>query len=194
MNNLFESFNADGIKEFVSVNRRLVKFLVRLFTLILLWKVMFHFIWHNPSWLQAYNEFALLIISYVLEGTGFLLELIGYEVFINHAERLVGIAGTTGIEVGEPCIGINTIAFFCALILSDKGRIRVKLWFIPLGALIICLLNLIRISVLAMIIQINPVIWELNHKFVFSLFIFGMLLFFWMIWLKKYSLIRGEGA
>jgi exosortase/archaeosortase family protein len=190
MNSPKKIISVPFFKEFIKNNKRLCNFLIRLSFLILLWKIVFHFIWHTPSWLEAYNAFSIVLIGYILEASGFLLELLGQEVFIDYSERLVGIVGTTGVEVGEPCIGYNTVAFFIALILSDTGKVRIKLWFIPLGIFVICLFNLMRIAALGLIIQIDPTIWELNHKFIFKIIIFGVLFLFWMIWLNNYSSMR----
>lgn len=162
----------------------MVLFLFKLGLLLFGWKVMFHFVWHNDFLLTAYNNFSLVVIEFILQCCAFLLEIFQYDIEIDSFKRILRLKNTVGVTVGEPCIGYEVTAFFIALILSCKGSIRKKIWFIPFGASVIYLLNLIRICALALLVKIDPAIWELNHKVIFSLIVYSFIFLMWRYWLK----------
>lgn len=179
----------DGI---VRNNTALFKFLLKLAFLIISWKILFHFIWHSPELLNAYNSFSLYLIAIIIDCSAFLLELSGEEVFINYPLRIVGLVGTAGVTIGEPCIGYDTMAFYCALIIAARGKVKHKLWFIPSGLVLLYFLNLMRIAGLAFLVRLDPFIWELNHKLIFKVIIFGVLFILWQIWLNRFSGLKPQ--
>ena len=161
-----------------------ISFVLKFLSLLLLWKVVFFVTWRNEGLLNAYNQFSLEVINVILICCSALLEFMGYTTEVISAERLVRIKGTLGVSVGEPCIGYEVTAIFMGLIVASKGRWTKKAWFLPFGVLVIYVLNLFRISALAMLVTINPVIWEINHKFVFSIIVYLAIFLLWRFWLR----------
>lgn len=159
-------------------------FIVRFIMLFALWKVLFHFIWTVPHYLEAYNEFSLDVISMILQQVSVILTFVGHEVVIVEPERLVGIVGTVGVSVGEPCIGFGIHALFVALIISYGNQWAKKWWFLLVGTSLIYILNLTRITALAIMVQYDQSIWDLNHKFIFKFIIYSVIFIFWMLWIK----------
>ena len=103
---------------------------------------------------------------------------------MDQINRILRIQGTIGVTVGEPCIGYDITALFIALILSSRGTLIKKMWFIPSGVLLILIMNLLRISGLAVLVIINQEIWELNHKLIFTLIVYTFIFLMWRFWLK----------
>ncbi len=164
---------------------KMLVFLFRMGILIVGWEVIFHIVWHNEYLLAGYNSFSLVVIDFILHCCAFLLELFQYDIEIDSVNRILRLKNTIGVTVGEPCIGYEVTALFTALIISCKGSITKKLWFIPLGVAIIYLLNLIRICALALLVTINQEIWELNHKLIFTVIIYTGIFLIWQYWLIK---------
>jgi exosortase/archaeosortase family protein len=159
-------------------------FLIRLIILYLSWEICFHIIWQYPSLTIAYRNFSLFIIDNILNHTAWLLDILYYTTEIDLGERLVKIIGTVGVTVGEPCIGLGVMAVFFALIAAYPGHHSKKTWFIPLGLLAIYTANIIRISLLAVIVKTDPAIWELNHKFIFKFIIYSLVFLLWKQWIQ----------
>ena len=132
----------------------------------------------------AYKAFTMNVINMILVHTSYLLELFSYDTEIIAGDRLVRIVDTVGVSVGEPCIGYGVITFFIALIVSFPGPWSKKIWFIPLGVLVIYLANLSRISLLAVSVQYDGSLWELNHKFLFKIVVYGIVFLLWSRWVK----------
>ena len=180
---LFPPFTVK-INQIVADNKRTITFILRLILFFLVWKIAFHFIWANPSLERIYNNFSLIIIDAMLVCCKQMLELLGYLIEIDNAERIVRIHGSIGVTVGEPCIGFGVSAFFTALIFSTTGAFHKKIWFVPIGLIIISLGNLLRICALTIMVESNPRLWEVNHKFVFTIIIYSCVFILWSFWIK----------
>jgi exosortase/archaeosortase family protein len=180
---LIQSISPYCFKHFKK-HENLFTFLIRLGMLVLLWQLFFHFVWHNESWLAAYDAFNLVIIDGILWTCSALLELLQYSTEVDSFNRIVKLQGTIGVTVGEPCIGYDITAFFVALIMACKGPIKQKLWYIPLGVLIIFFINLVRICALALLVTVDQAIWELNHKLIFTIVVYIFIFFLWKYWLN----------
>lgn len=183
ISNFLKSKSSVGYKFYIE-NEKTIFFLLKIVAFLLSWKVLFHFIWNDPYWLSLYNEFSLIVIDFILHCCAFLLEILQYNIEIDTADRILRIKGTAGVTVGEPCIGYEVTAFFSALIISCSGSLTKKIWFIPLGIASIYMLNLFRICALAVLVRIDPAIWELNHKIIFSLVVYSFIFFMWTYWIK----------
>ncbi|MFT5254263.1 MAG: exosortase family protein XrtF [Flavobacteriales bacterium] len=87
----------------------------------------------------------------------------------------------------EGCNAISIIILFIAFVVSFSGKIKATLFFIVLGALVIYILNVIRIALLSVFIYIYPQKEGLLHGVLFPLFIYGVVFVLWLIWVNNYS-------
>lgn len=172
------------LSDYIAKNKDMMTFLFRLLGLYLIWKICFSIIWHSPDLMVQYRQVSLFAIDYILYHTKFFLELFQYETEIIPSARIIRIVGTRGVTVGEPCIGIGVMAVFSALILSYPGGGLKKLWYIPIGILVIHLMNIVRIGLLTILIEINSTLWELNHKFIFKIVIYSVVFLLWIKWIN----------
>ena len=93
-----------------------------------------------------------------------------------------------GVWIGEPCNGIKIFGLFTIFILSFRGEIKNKLFFITIGLTLLHILNVLRIAVLTYISAVNPLILDFNHNITFQLIIYGAMLSLWYIWITLISL------
>lgn len=161
------------------------KFIIKLIFMFVMWKGAFFFVWRSPSLLQAYNEMSLVVIDYILMFCGALMDFVGYAIEIDSPNRILKLQGTVGVTVGEPCIGYEITALYIALIVATAGSLKHKLWYIPMGVAIIFMLNVIRICALALLVRIDPRIWELNHKLIFTVVVYSCTFLLWRLWIKS---------
>ena len=145
------------------------------------------------SWFSLYElylkentQFDRYIIDNVIVVSGFILEILGYDLIPNpHPDdpiRTIGIDGTHGVWIGDPCNGISIFGIFTIFILAYPGKWKNKLWFIPLGILIIHLVNAIRIAALAIIVKIDISYLEFNHNYTFTIFVYSFVFLLWFWW------------
>jgi exosortase/archaeosortase family protein len=60
-------------------------------------------------------------------------------------------------------------------------------WFVPLGALSVFYLNVLRIVGLAVIMKINESWLAFNHDYTFTILVYLYVFLLWMLWVKKFS-------
>jgi exosortase/archaeosortase family protein len=118
------------------------------------------------------------VVEYIL-GIGFDRE--GYIMYFNSGGA---------IEVDESCSAVKWFAHFMVLMLLFPGPWKHKLWFIPAGLLITHLVNIIRISGLAVVYSNNPASFDFYHDYVFRPFFYLVLFLMWVLWVEWFYLPR----
>lgn len=166
-------------KDLLSKYGNSVKFIVVFAFLFLAYKTLFFFIWRSDLLFSLYYDFSICCINILLVCSDLFLGLIGYNTEMIESTRIVKIIGTSGVTVGEPCVGFDIMALFVGLILSAAMNIKKKLAYIALAIIIINGLNVLRISALAVLVQFDPYLWELNHKFIFTIIVYLVMFSFW---------------
>jgi exosortase family protein XrtF len=164
----------------------LYRFLMKAVFLYAIWYLFYQ------QFLHPMGCFDLAVIGNLETISTSILHLLGFDL-INESEiasiRTIGIDGTHGLWIGDPCNGLTLFALFTGFILAYPGPWRTKLWFIPLGMVTIHILNVIRIVSLALIVYFfpDPEILDFNHTYTFTLVVYSYVFFLWYIWAKKYS-------
>ncbi len=143
-------------------------------------------------WLHPQANVDLIIIRNLEDLSSFVLTSMGYSLISESSDvfiRTIGIDGTNGLWIGDPCNGLTLFALFTGFVIAFPGPWKKKLWFIPLGLIAIHLLNVIRIIALAMIIYYfpNPEVLDFNHTYTFTLLVYSFVFLLWYIWANKLS-------
>jgi exosortase/archaeosortase family protein len=92
-----------------------------------------------------------------------------------------------GVWVGDNCNGFKLFSIFSIFLIAYPGNWKSKLWFIPLGILIVHLANITRVMSLVAINDSNPAYLDFNHDYTFTLFVYSIIFGLWYWWLKKYA-------
>ena len=129
------------------------------------------------------------VIESIAQQAGLLLEWFNYTVQVE--DRLytgylnyVSLVGSQGVVIGPGCDGLVVMALFSFFILCIPGAVKHKLWFIPLGVVSLHVLNVIRASVLTVIMAKNPEWLAFNHDYTFTALIYGFVFLLWVSWTK----------
>lgn len=155
-------------------------FLLKAIGLYLLWFILY------DLWLHPTGKVDLWVINNIIFFSSIILDALGYAVIegIPYQEdfRTVGIDGTHGLWVGDACNGLELFALFTGFVLAYPGPWKRKLWFIPLGLVVIHFLNVIRVVALSLIDYHAPEYLEFNHTYTFTIFVYGCVFLLWMLW------------
>lgn len=139
-------------------------------------------------WIKPYTGLDMAVVDLTLAFSKKTLTLLGHTTFVEG--RLIRIAGTSGLWVGDNCNAIALFALFSGFILCFPGNVRSKIWYIPAGIVLIFLLNCLRMVVLA-ISDIYSRAWtEFNHSYTFTIVMYGFIFFLWMYWVNRYSFAK----
>jgi exosortase family protein XrtF len=169
------------IKQFQQLNP-VYRFLIAFGLLSLTWYLLYNFV------LSPYTGIDMLVVNSTLNISELFLETLGHNTFIEG--RIIRIAGTSGLWVGDSCNAISLFALFTGFIISFPGQVKSKLWYVPLGIMLIFFLNCIRMTVLA-ILDIYSRDWtKFNHTYTFTIIIYGFIFLMWMFWVNRYSFIK----
>jgi len=96
----------------------------------------------------------------------------------------------SGVCIGTGCSGLELFFLFSGFIILISGSWKNKIWFVPLGVVIIFLLNVIRIILLILINYHYPQYLHFNHTYTLVIIVYIAIFGLWMIWIKKYSHIK----
>ncbi len=92
------------------------------------------------------------------------------------------------------CLILTTRTSFSAAVFQRSGlsvkrsfsvAVLSKLWFIPLGCLLIHFINLARIAAITAFMEFHPEWFELLHTYIFKYVFYGLMFLFWVFYIEK---------
>lgn len=162
-------------------------FLVKAFLFYITWWSLYNLV-ISPS-----HTIDNKVISNQVKTSGFLLNALGFDVkYRSHNDDgspdVLWIPGSAhSLQVEQACDSLDLMGLFAVFVLAYPGPWKQRLWYIPVGVVLIHLLNIVRITSLCIIEYKDPSLLDFNHKYTFTgvmyLFIFGL----WYYWVKKLS-------
>ena len=125
----------------------------------------------------------------VTKHTNDLLHVIGYSTTVmidnEHPYVILSESNRKLLSVYEGCNGLNVAIIFIAFLMAYGKLTKKLLWFIPLGLVMIHLINLARISLLFYVTKYLPNYLYFTHKYLFTAIIYAIVFFMWYLWLFK---------
>ncbi|MBT1709604.1 exosortase family protein XrtF [Fulvivirgaceae bacterium PWU5] len=91
------------------------------------------------------------------------------------------------LAVYEGCSGVNAMLMFLAFIVAFGPWRKQMLWFIPMGIVVVHLMNLVRISLLFFVSRFLPDAMYFVHKYLFTAFLYAVIFGLWLIWIRKFT-------
>jgi exosortase family protein XrtF len=162
---------------------RLYRFLLVGGLIFLVWFLLYH-VWIDQKLLDG------PIIHVQTRVSEWVLNAIGQHA---HSYKVEGrfssviYLGKTGVKVGGECGGLELFVLFAGFILAFGGSPRNMAWYIPLGIVVIAVLNIIRISSLTLMTAYAPAYVDFNHKYTFVIIVYAAIFGMWVLWTRKYA-------
>ncbi|MGB3468816.1 MAG: archaeosortase/exosortase family protein [Cyclobacteriaceae bacterium] len=159
------------------------KFLIRAGIIYLGWLLLYHAVIVPDGRL---NKF---LTDQVSAGTVVGLELLGYDTDfkIVNGNNMVYIDGQAVVLVADACNGLELFALYTGFLLAFPGRLKYKAIFVPVGILLIFLINVMREVALSLNYKFFQETFELNHKYTYVFIVYVFVFIIWRYWLKNYS-------
>jgi exosortase family protein XrtF len=126
------------------------------------------------------------LIKIIVKSSWIILKLIGEQA--ETYRNIVYITGSEGVRVIPACLAVSLMALFAGFIICYPGEKKSKLWYIPLGIILIMFLNILRIMAMALLSYHAPELLNFYHRYVFKFMIHGFILLLWIIWINKYGI------
>jgi len=96
------------------------------------------------------------------------------------------------VRVIWACSGIKQAYIFFCIIAFSRGPWPKKLWYIPLGLVLVYLFNIFRISSIAAIVEFRPGWFQFTHEYFFKYLFYGLIFGLWVFWEEKFSVKKGQ--
>lgn len=142
-------------------------------------------------WIKSYGNYPDPVTVIVTRQTSAILNLLSEQTTTLPKPGTASVSILEGmrnaLNVYEGCNGINVMIVFVAFIFAFGGAARKMVWFIPLGIILIYLINLVRVLGLFYVAQYWKEYFYYIHKYAFTAFIYGFVLILWWWWIEKIS-------
>lgn len=171
---------------------------VAIFMIILLF---FHFLWrtfyHDVFTLQFLRDSEFWLANKVFMSSAWILEVLHInvttfdELTIGESLRknVIYYAENNGyVWVNRSCSGLKQFYQWTILMLLYPGPWKHKLWFVPMGLLIIFIVNVFRIVGMTFVSINIPQHWDFVHDYVARPFFYVVIFTLWVWWNEKFNL------
>lgn len=120
--------------------------------------------------------------------------LIGYEAYVEqHTDELSMkfiLDGKYVSRIIEGCSSISIIILFLSFIIAFAGSLKATILFGLFGAVLIYIVNILRIIALSVLYFRFPKYQEILHNLLFPAVIYSLTFVLWITWVKFYSNIN----
>jgi exosortase family protein XrtF len=117
--------------------------------------------------------------------------MLGYDTVTeqnpSELSMLVTINGSYTSRIIEGCNSISVIILFLSFIVAFSGDLKETVLFGLFGALLIYVVNILRIIALTILYHRFPEYQDILHNLLFPAIIYGLTFMLWVTWVKFFS-------
>ncbi len=114
----------------------------------------------------------------------FVLNLLSSEVILKPGNIFQHSNGYS-VQIVWACTGLKQMYIFFCIIAFYRGPWSKKLWFIPLGLLVIYLFNVFRIVFIIGAVEQHPNWFNFLHLYAFKYAFYLLIFLMWVLWEEK---------
>jgi exosortase/archaeosortase family protein len=163
---------------------RPVEFAIKMVFVYAGWRTFKYFSETQPDFLWgSWDWFKELIGVDLIRWTALILSSMGYPLV--HHGRLIVVDGYSGIYASDLCLGIPPLVIFTGFILSFGNNHKARLWFIPLGLIVIYITNILRMVALVLVQVHQGAYFRLAHDYVYLILTYGFIFIMVMWWMNS---------
>lgn len=96
--------------------------------------------------------------------------------------RVAALPGNAGIYVSNGCNGLDLISLFIGFVVAYPGRWSHRAWFIPLGLVLIVVVNIIRCAGLMVAQDVSQTAFDIAHGPLVRYTMFALVFALWVAW------------
>ena len=168
-----------------------VKFILKAGGLYLIWLVVYYLL------IKPYTDWDYYLNLNIVWLTHELMGFFGMLTYIDIESDMVVLimegGNDMGLKIGDQCNGFKLFSIFSIFIIAFPGSWKKKLWYIPLGLILIHFANVFRAACLVYINNYYPRYLDFNHLYTFTIFVYSIIFLLWYIWAKKHGGINAKG-
>ena len=131
--------------------------------------------------LDEYFNYISGLRHVLIQTSEWILQQLGYTTFSTN--YWLRVSGFGGIVVVYSCLGFGVMSFFAAFVIAWPKPLKEKLWFLPLGLILIQALNISRFILLSLYWRRSGLRGLVDHHDIFNAILYIILLaviYFWV--------------
>jgi len=174
---LFEKFKIKNYKD-------IFYFLLIVFVMHIVWKAWAFFFNHEIFGYPVLAELTKLMIKMLKSQSAWILNHIFNEPTVIKGDFLI-FDNFSRIGVTYGCSGLKQFYQFSGLIILFYGSWKKKIWYIPLGILILHITNLFRIFTLSLVVIYHLDRFSSLHDWFFRPLFYIIMFLLWVWWVER---------
>ena len=115
------------------------------------------------------------------------LELVRGDNVHYFAPYSIRFASGFGVRIVWSCTPIKQAFIWLIIMVFARGVWLKKLWYIPLGWLMIHVFNVFRIVIISLLCENHPEMFSFWHEYIFKYVFYGMIFLMWVLWVERIS-------
>jgi len=127
--------------------------------------------------------------NHVARVTAGVLNFFGFDIQL-FPNNLLKQENGFGIRIVWSCTGLKQAYIFFCIIAFYRGPFRKKLWFIPLGLVVVYLFNLFRIAAITALVQQHSDWFTFLHEYFFKYLFYAVIFALWVWWEEKFATVK----
>lgn len=161
------------------INKAIIGISIKLLLFFVAWFAFYEFI--GKTYIDPFLTY------WVTNTAGNLMGLFqsGFDQEIHDNYNTLLLNGQSMIEVGDACNGMVLYPIFIGFIFLLPGDWKKRAIFILFGSIIIFFANMLRVVALVNIYQRWPAYLDFNHRYTFTLLVYGVIFGLWMLYVKS---------
>ena len=184
MSSIFHTFAA------MNLNKPLYQFLLKAVLLYLGWHILFY------NWIEPDGSLNHWLTYNTASISSFMLNIFSSGQYslspFSEQNTMLFKDGGAVVLIEHGCNGLILMVLFAGFVIAFPGPWRKKLWFVPMGVLAIYLINSLRVIGLALNRMMSQSSFDFNHKYTFTILVYGAIFYFWMVWVNRFSGINAK--
>lgn len=183
------------MKDLIIKYRSVIKFILTFLLVYAVLSFIYKFYLDASLGTKFYPDYVTNVVALQTKSV---LNTVGYKsIVVPHPDEpsmKLLINGNYLARVIEGCNSISVIILFISFVVAFSGTLKITLFFILTGGIIIYCVNLFRIVILSIGLYHYPDKSELLHSVVFPVIIYGMVFLLWMVWVNRFSNVGKKNA
>ncbi len=132
----------------------------------------------TPDWFKGLTQFTTEAVYWFVR---LFPNTDDFNINSNHTQLFFTDGGII-INIIWGCTGLKQLYIFVCLMIFYRGPFKHKLWYIPMGGLILGIYNIIRISGICWLTFGHRERFDSLHDGIFRYIYYGLIFLLWVIW------------
>lgn len=116
-----------------------------------------------------------------------ILNFIGYHQ-VMEPNNIMRYDNGNAARIVWACTGLKQAYIFTCIIGFYYGSLKNKLWYIPLGLIVVYLFNIFRIVVVVAVMYNHKRYFDFVHEELFKYLFYGVIFIMWVFWVEKIAI------